>query len=114
VTTGNSLQVDGGRNSELNDGVGFRFPDASAFMRKPVEITKEGVKANRGRLMFEAAHRERKDQLQYMPVGDPTSNIFFESSRILKQQFLLQTVAWENSDPRIDESENIIFRIRHS
>lgn len=99
VTTGNSLQVDGGRNSELNDGVGFRFPDASAFMKKPVEITKEGVKANRGRLMFEAAHRERKDQLQYMPVGDPTSNIFFESSRILKQQFLLQTVAWENSDP---------------
>ena len=99
VTSGNSLQVDGGRNSELNDGVGFRTPDATAFMKKPVEITKEGVKANRGRLMSEAATRDRKDQLQYMPVGDPTANMFFEASKVLKQQYLLQTVTWENSDP---------------
>lgn len=99
VTTGAKHEVDNARMSELNTGVGFRMADAESFMKKPVEVLPDGIKANRNRLNYELQNHERKDQVLYASPKEISSNPFIHYSRILGEGMTLLTLSWENSDP---------------
>ncbi len=99
ATTGNTANLKNSYNRELNQGVGFRFADGESFMKKPVEITGDGVNAKRKRLNHEFTNYDRKDQNPYAPTYQSSSNPYFMMSKNVAYQMVLHVVAWESSDP---------------
>ncbi len=87
----------------MNAGSGYRMADARSFMKKPVKIGKNGPEGNRGNLNHEVAITDRKDGLNYAPVvkGGPSSNPFFERSKILALSMAQIDFVWENADPEL-------------
>lgn len=87
--------------TQLNDGVGFRFMDNNAFMKKPVKINGENEpEAMRANLNREVGFMERKDGLQYAPViRDITSNVYHETAKVAHRQMGIVKFVWQNSDP---------------
>lgn len=86
---------------QMNEGAGYRMPDARAFMGKPVELTPKGPKGNRTRLMHEVVIAKREDGLNYAPMvrGGPSSNPYTEQSRVSQQALGQFDVVWENANP---------------
>lgn len=101
AATGDRKEADHAKNPELNLGVGFRMPDAEAFMKKPVKILPDSWNAKRKNLNYEVSHRDRKDSLSYAPVIGSSANPFFEFSEVLSRQFTMMVISWENSDPEL-------------
>ncbi len=99
ATTGNTGNLKTAHNRELSQGVGFRFADGESFMKKPVEITSDGVNAKRKRLNYEFANYDRKDQNPYSPTYQSTSNPYFMMSKNIAYQMSLHVVTWETSNP---------------
>ena len=87
----------------MNEGSGYRMPDARAYMKKPVKITENGPQASRAELNHEVIIKERSDGLNYAPVaqGGPSSNPFIERSKILQRSMAQIDLVWENSDPML-------------
>lgn len=101
VTTGDRKAADTSKNTDLNQGVGFRMSDPESFMIKPVEITETGINANRRRLNTEIAGRERKDQLNSASYQPLSGNQYSHFSRLASNNFSGMAVVWENSDPSL-------------
>lgn len=100
ITTSTKRYQDTADLEFMNKGVGFRMADADAFMKKPVELTEEGPRGSRGRLNYEVAAENRKDNLNYAPVlpSGASSNPFKEYSRINSRQVAKVDFIWENAD----------------
>lgn len=86
--------------NQMSDGSGFRMSDAKAFMKKPVDITEDGVVGNRGRLNYEAISSPRKDGLNYakQSTNRISSNPFTEFSKLNAQSLARVDIKWENAD----------------
>jgi len=85
----------------MNEGSGYRMPDARAYMKKPVKITENGPQASRAELNHEVIIKERSDGLNYAPIaqGGPSSNPFVERSKVIQRSMAQIDLVWENSDP---------------
>jgi hypothetical protein len=82
----------------MNEGSGFRMPDARSFMRKPIEITKDGLKAIRHRLNHEVVLKDRDDGLNYAPATrEASANPFIMRSQVLSQYIAQIDLVWENA-----------------
>ena len=101
LTTENKRYRDNADLKYMNQGSGYRMPDARALMKKPVVLSEEGVKGNRVRYNHEATIEERDDGLNFAPVipSGPGSNPFREISRIAVRQMATIEFIWENSNP---------------
>lgn len=99
VVTGDRSYIDNGTISDLNQGVGFRMADANAMMKKPVEITAQGPKSDRGRQNTEVATRDRPDGNIFAPVVGDSANPFKYYSSTMASNLARVDVVWENSDP---------------
>lgn len=85
----------------MNEGSGYRMPDARAFMKKPVEI-KNGVPvASRARLNHEVAFKDRSDGLNFAPVQKTSSNPFLQRSMVALRSLGQIDLVWENADPEL-------------
>lgn len=103
LATSDRRYEDGADVNYMNDGSGFRMADARALMKKPVELTDAGPKANRSRFNTEIVTEDRKDGLNHAPVlpGGPKSNIYKQTSRVLGRKVARIDFTWENSNPRM-------------
>lgn len=98
VIATDKVTVTGTTVSQLNRGVGYRFADTNAFMKKPVKIKAGEAEAVRANLNREVGFMERKDGLQYVPViKDLTSNPYHEISQVSTRQTSLLKFTWENA-----------------
>jgi len=100
AVTAQRTYTDSAELGMMNGGAGFRMADARAFMKKPVEITKDGPRANRARLTHELVIKNRKDGLDYAPIsqGGPSSNPYVLKSRVLQNYLGQLDLVWENAD----------------
>lgn len=100
LVTAEKMMLDHSDINVINDGVGFRMPDAGAYMTKPVEITEDGPVGVRSRLVNEVIHRERKDGLNYAPMESlgSMSNPFLSYSNVLERESSQLDLVWEYSD----------------
>lgn len=101
LSTGGTGTVESAYSEELNQGTGFRMPDAEALSTFPAEVTADGVKAQRNRLVHEFASNDRKDGLTNANVQKSTANVFHQTSQTLKYQNEFHFLTWENSDPSV-------------
>ena len=87
----------------LNEGSGFRMPDARSFMKKPVKITPEGPVAVRTQLNHEVVTKERTDNLNYAPMtrNGPSQNPFKYRSEVNRLTMGQIDLVWENADPEL-------------
>lgn len=101
VVTANRKYIDSAELDFVNQGSGFRVADANAFLKKPVEVTESGVKANRARLNHEVITKDRKDGLNYAPVSPngPSANIYSARSSVIQRSLGQFDFVWENADP---------------
>jgi len=99
VVTGDRGYTDSGDLTDVNEGIGFRMPDANAMMKKPVVMTEQGPKADRARLNTEVAGRKRADGNIFAPVVTNSANPYRLYSQLACRQLARVDVVWENSDP---------------
>lgn len=87
----------------MNHGSGFRMADANAYLKKPVEITKDGPLARRANLNYEVMAFERQDGLNYAPITDSkiSNNPFKEYSKVLARNVARIDLVWENANPEL-------------
>ena len=83
----------------MNNGSGFRTPDANAFMKKPVKITEKGPRASRAKLNSESVIREREDGLNYAPTASASSNPYAQRSAVVVRSLAQLDLVWENAAP---------------
>lgn len=98
--TGQKKYEDTGEVSYMNQGSGYRMPDARAYMAKPVEMTADGPKGNRKRVFHEVVTKDRTDNLNFAPIlkTGPSMNPFAQRARVLARTMASVNVVWENSD----------------
>lgn len=103
IVTGDRQYRDGADIDQMNDGSGFRVPDARAFMKSPVALDGKTVKPNRARLNHEVNYGNREDGLNYAPVSldGPTANPFKYRSRVLQRNTGRVDFVWENGDAEL-------------
>lgn len=101
LVVGNRSYRDQSDIDYMNDGVGFRMADASAFMRKPVKIEKGEVIANRSKLNHEVAHKGVASGVNYAPVSETriSNNPYMEYSKILMRGMGRVDITWHNANP---------------
>lgn len=87
----------------VNEGSGFRMPDARSFMKKPVKITEDGPVADRIHLNHEVVTKERTDNLNYAPMvkHGPSQNPFKYRTEINRLTMGQIDLVWENADPEL-------------
>ena len=101
LSTGGTGTVESAYSAELNQGAGFRMPDAEALSTFPAEISEKGVKAQRSRLVHEFASNERKDGMTSANVQKSAANVFHQTSQTLNYQNEIHFLTWESSDPSV-------------
>lgn len=99
AATGPRQYADDSKVSDLNQGVGFRQPDATGLITKPIDITPDGPIADRARLNTEIANRERSDGLYFAPMVKPSVNPFKNYSKVASRAISTIEAVWENSLP---------------
>lgn len=101
LAAGEKKYNDDGEGAYMEEGVGFRLSDARAYMKKPVELSKDGPVGNRSRLNTEVAVMDRLDGLNYLPISSAeiSSNPFIEYSRVQKRNGGKMDLVWENANP---------------
>lgn len=103
IVTAQRKYTDNAELGLMNGGSGFRMADANAFMKKPIEITKDGPRAARGRLNHEVVVKQRDDGLNYAPfekIGS-SANPYAARSAVLARTMAQVDVVWENADPSL-------------
>lgn len=85
-------------NNYMESGAGFRVPHAKSFMRKPVEITEDGVKLKRNKLNHEIITKERDDNLNYAPRSSRyiSSNPFVDYTNVAKRSISEVMLEWNH------------------
>lgn len=89
--------------SYINEGSGFRMPDARSYMTKPVIIRIDGPIASRSELNHETVTKDRKDNLNYAPMvrNGPSQNPFKYRSDVNRRSLAQIDLVWENADPEL-------------
>lgn len=102
LVVGNRAYRDNGDTDYQSEGSGFRLADAGAFMRKPVEITKKGVKAKRSSLNHEVVNGNRPDGIGLAPRSQRgiSSNPYVEYSAVVQRGLGRVDLTWQNGDIR--------------
>ena len=90
-------------SNQINNGSGFKLSNASAFMKKPVEISEKGVLANRGRLNYEVINKPRDDGLNHAKMSNVriSDNPFKEFSKYNSERVSAISLVWENADSEL-------------
>jgi hypothetical protein len=102
IVVGESTKLENDDEKDYMDkGSGFRLPDAQAYMKKPVEMTKDGPKANRKRLAYEIAIKDRTDGINYASLDEPSNNPFLKYEQILRRSGNMLTFTWRYSNDEI-------------
>lgn len=97
--TGNRVYSDTSELRMVNEGSGYRMPDARSYMKKPVEMTENGPRASRTRLNHEVSIKSRDDGLNYVPVvSGPSSNPYAQRSKVMNRYLAQFTFIWENGE----------------
>lgn len=88
---------------QMNQGIGFRQADARSFMKKPVEVNKDGPVAVRNQLATEVIAVERADNLNFAPMSDQriSSNPFVQYSIVASRQGGRVDLNWFYADPNL-------------
>lgn len=86
----------------MNKGSGFRMANANAFMKKPANVTDEGIEASRVRLNYEVVNKSRTDGLNYAPVSQRiSSNPFTEYSKVILRDVGRVDITWQYANPNL-------------
>ena len=86
----------------MNKGSGFRMPNANSFMKKPLDLSNDQVKARRANLNYEMIGRERADGLNYAPMSNQiSSNPFNEYSKLIHRDLATITINWDHANPAL-------------
>lgn len=101
LATSDKKYQDSADTDSMNFGNGFRMADARSYMKKPIEITKDGPKAKRVGLNHEVAVSARSDGLNYAPVSSSgaSSNPYKEYAKVLARNVARTDFIWESADP---------------
>lgn len=97
--TAQRLYKDHAEIKAMNHGGGFRMADARSFMKKPVEMGKDGPIGSRARLNHEVITKDQEDGLNHAPVIAISANPFRARSDVVKREGAQLDVVWENADP---------------
>ena len=89
--------VNDGESRMMNNGSGIRHMETRSIMKKPVVMTKDGPKASRSRMNYEALTRERRDGINYAPKGS-YNNPLAGYSRVNMRNGDLMSFNWQGSD----------------
>jgi len=98
VVGGNTVANNIGDSDYMNNGVGFRMPDANAIMKKPVEMTENGPVAKRRNLNYELVNKDRRDGVNYAPYAKPGSSPYKEYSKVLIRSGYTVSMTWRNGN----------------
>ena len=99
AVTAQRIYTDSAELKLMNEGSGYRMPDARSYMKKPVKMTEDGPVGARANLNHEVSIKSRDDGLNYVPWKDgPSRNPFHQRSEILKNYMGQFDLVWENSD----------------
>lgn len=100
VSTESQIQTDDAENSLVSQGAGFRAANQNAFMGKPVEITEDGVVADRTKLVHEISLVETSDKLNFSPMlpAKSTANLYRDISRVKSRMSGREQFIWVNAD----------------
>lgn len=103
IVCNQSKQYSDAADTELMDkGSGFRMPNASSFMKKPINIDQDRTTAKRANLNHEVVLRERADGLNYAPMSDRiSSNPFIEFSKVIARDLAKIDVVWDHANPKL-------------
>lgn len=99
VATGQRNYTDDSQLGDLNQGVGFRMPNATGIFNGGAEMTLTGPVADRARLNTEVGTRKRPDGVYYAPMLAPSNNPFKQYSQLAARMTSQLNVVWENSYP---------------
>lgn len=83
----------------MSKGSGFRVSNANSYMKKPVEMTKDGPKYVRHQLNTEISNKDRKDNLTFGFNYGVSNNMFNYTSEILKNQGSYLNLTVNHLDP---------------
>ena len=84
--------------SVMSDGSGYRTTHAECYMKKPVEMKKDGPYFKKERIATEIAYKEREDNLNFAVARPITGNQFKYASEVLKKEGNYLTVEVNNLD----------------
>jgi hypothetical protein len=100
LATSTKRYSDHGEANLMDHGVGFRMTDASAFMKKPIQIDANGPIGNPTNLNSYVGAKQREDGLDYAPVSEKgiSSNLMAEYSKISAKMVSYVDIVWEHSD----------------
>ena len=86
-------------NEYMDSGGGFRLPHAKSFMKKPVELTKDGVETKNSRLSHDVITKNREDNLNYAPRGKDyiSANPYKAYSEMARKNVAQITLEWNHS-----------------
>ncbi|MGI9213781.1 MAG: hypothetical protein ACR2HF_15045 [Methylococcaceae bacterium] len=95
--------LDMAETDQVSQGIGFRQADARAFMKKPIEVKKEGPEAVRNQLVCEVINKSRDDGLNFAPISDQriSSNPFIQYSAVAAREGGRVDLTWYYADPSL-------------
>jgi len=101
LALGHKLYSDKAETDQMSQGIGFRQIDARSFMKKPVEVKKDGPEAVRNQLATEVVAVSREDNLNYAPMSENriSSNPFLQYSQVAARQGGRIDIQWYYADP---------------
>jgi len=86
--------------TQMNEGVGFRMVDQTAFTTKPATFDNNEPVASRANLNREVSFISRDDGLTNSPVvNDYSTNPYSQLSKIAARQTAIVRLTWENANP---------------
>lgn len=98
ITSGRQYK-DNPKNTDLNEGGGFKMLDARVVMAKAAVIGSDGsVKGSRTQTTHEVMYEDRKDGLNYTKMLPTSSNPFAVYSAINMRRKAEQIVQWQFAD----------------
>lgn len=92
--------IDDAKETDLaSKGTGFSCANANSFMKKPVELTKDGPKFRQDHLVTRVVFKDREDNLNFAPNMSVVCNQFVLTSEVLKRKGNYVTLKVTNLDP---------------
>lgn len=100
IASEDSRKSNTGDDSFMDKGVGFISLDAKSVMRRPFEISQDGVNNNKSVSNNETYMKERSDGSMYRGHNKPTDNLYNLRSNYLKEHGDLIQITWGFSDTK--------------
>lgn len=100
IASEDSRKTNTGDDVYMDEGVGFVSLDAKTVMRRPFEITEQGVINSKSGANNEAYMKERSDGAMYRGYNKPTDNLYKLRSNYLKHNGDIIQVKWNFSNAK--------------